>query len=311
VNLIFPLFDGCFKCFGALTLTSLCYVEVSMRRSPRNVKIAFSHAGLTHYGGILFLSEFSRMLQLRRFLTRHLRYPRRNHDYELSQIILSLVYPIILGLDRLETASLLRSNGTFQYLTGLPSYPSPQSLRRFLLQAAPDFREQLQRVNDYLLRHFIHRPDHRSRLILDMDSTIVTVFGHQEGAAMGYNPRYRGKRSYDPLLCLEANSSFLWDVELRRGDAGTWAGSEETFGLLFSLLSFRHSGASRAGRCRLRLRARVADAGSAFGPIRRGVARMTRSLKQALKGLSYEPMNPRWEIAEFEHHPQDWHGVVS
>src|SRR2546427_11193558 len=75
-----------------------------MRRSPRNVKIAFSHAGLTHYGGIFFFNEFSRMLQLRRFLTRHLRYPRRNHDYQLSQMILSLVYPIILGLDRLETA---------------------------------------------------------------------------------------------------------------------------------------------------------------------------------------------------------------
>ena len=113
-----------------------------MRRSPRNVKIAFSHAGLTHYGGILFFNEFSRMLQLRRFLTRRL---RRNHDYQLSQMILSLVYPIILGLDRLETASLLRSNGTFQYLTGLPTYPTPQSLRRFLLQAAPDFREQRRR----------------------------------------------------------------------------------------------------------------------------------------------------------------------
>ena len=163
---------------------TVCYVEVRMRRSPRNVKIAFSHAGLTHYGGILFLSEFGRMLQLRRFLTRHLRYPRRNQDYQLSQMILSLVYPIILGLDRLETASLLRSNGTFQYLTGLPCYPSPQSLRRFLLQAGPDFREQLHRVNDHLLQHFIHRPDHRSRLILDLDSTVVTVFGHQEGAAV-------------------------------------------------------------------------------------------------------------------------------
>jgi hypothetical protein len=153
-----------------------------VRYSPRNIEIAFGHAGLTHYGGILFFNQFVRMLQLRRFLTRHLRYPRRNHDYKLSQMILSLVYPIILGLDRLETVSLLRSNGTFQYLTGLPSYPSPQTLRRFLWQAAPDFREQLHRVNDYLLQHFIHRPDHRSRLILDLDSTVVTVFGHQEGA---------------------------------------------------------------------------------------------------------------------------------
>ena len=38
------------------------------------------------------------------------------------KMILSLLSPIILGLDRLETASLLGSAVTFQYLTGLPSY---------------------------------------------------------------------------------------------------------------------------------------------------------------------------------------------
>jgi hypothetical protein len=37
-------------------------------------------------------------------------------------------------------------------LTGLPGYPHPESLRRFLLQAEPDFREELHRVNDYLLQ---------------------------------------------------------------------------------------------------------------------------------------------------------------
>jgi len=165
------------------------------------VEIAFSHGGLTHYGGILFFNEFTRVLQFRRFLSRHLLYPRRNQRYTLSQMIMALVYPVILGLDRLETASFLRSNGTFQYLTGLQSYPDPQSLRRFLLQAAPEFREQLHRLNDQLLRQFIHLPDHRSRLILDLDSTVVTVFGRQEGAAVGYNPRYRGKRSYDMTHC--------------------------------------------------------------------------------------------------------------
>jgi len=64
------------------------------------------------------------------------------------------------------------------------------------LGAPPKFREQLHRVNDRLLQEFIHRPKHRSRLILDLDSTVLTVFGHQEGTAVGYNPRYRGKRSY-------------------------------------------------------------------------------------------------------------------
>jgi hypothetical protein len=83
------------------------------------------------------------------------------------------------------------------------------------------------------LQEFIHRPEHRSRLILDLDSTVVTVFGRQEGAEVGYNPRYRGKRSYDPLLCLESNSSFLWETELRSGDAGTWAGSTELLASCF------------------------------------------------------------------------------
>jgi hypothetical protein len=71
-----------------------------------------------------------------------------------------------------------------------------------------------------VLQGFIHRPESRSRLIFDLDSTVVTVFGKQDGAEVGYNPRYRGKRSYNPLLCLEANSSFLWDAELRFGNAG-------------------------------------------------------------------------------------------
>ena len=220
-------------------------------------------------------------------------------------MLLALVYPIVLGLDRIETASLLRSDGTFQYLTGLQSFPDPQTLRRFLLNAPPHLREQLHHANDRLLQRFIHLPEHRSRLLFDLDSTVVTSFGHQEGAEVGYNPRYRGKRSYDPLLCVEAHSSFLWDVELRRGDAGSWAGGEDWLACCFL------SSPSDIREFRAR-----ADAGFGYGPVLdmletrfaqySVVARMVPSLKRALKGLRYQGMNPRWEIAEFEHRPQDW-----
>ena len=277
-----------------------------MRRSPRNLELTCDHAGLTHFGGTYFLHEFIRVLHLRDFLARHLTYPRRNSDYSLSQMLLALIYPIILGLDRIETTSLLRSNGTFQHVTGLPSFPDPQTLRRFLLNAPAHLREQLHRVNDRLLERFIHLPEHRSRLIFDLDSTVLTLFGHQEGAEVGYNPRYRGKRSYDPLLCLEASSSFLWDVELRHGDAGTWAGSEELLACCFL------SSPSDIREFRAR-----ADAGFGYGPVLEMlearptaqyavVARMVPSLKRELGGLRYEPMNPRWEVAEFEHRPHGW-----
>jgi hypothetical protein len=276
-----------------------------MRRSPRNLRIACDHRGLTHFGGVYFFHEFLQLLQLRDFLARHLSYPRRNHRYSLSQMILALVYPLVLGLDRLETASFLRSNGTFQYLTGLPSFPDPQTLRRFLLHAPDSFWEQLHRVNDRLLQHFIHLPDHRSRLIFDLDSSVVTVFGRQENAEVGYNPRYRGKRSYNPLLCIEANSTYLWDTELRAGNAGTWEGSLELLDTCFANVppDIRE----------LRVRA---DAGFGFNPVFEGlevrpaqyaiVARLTQAFKRLLPGLPYESVNRQWEMAEFEHRLHGW-----
>jgi Transposase DDE domain group 1 len=134
---------------------------------------------LTRFGGVYFFHEFQQVLQIRRFLTQNLDYPKHNQRYSLSRMIVALVYPLILGLDRLETASLLRSNGIFRYLTGLPSFPDPQTLRRFLLQARGSFLRQMHRVNDRLLQNFIHMPDHRPRLIFDLDSSVVTVFGRQ------------------------------------------------------------------------------------------------------------------------------------
>jgi len=90
-----------------------------------------------------------------------------------------------------------------------------------------------------------------------------------------------------------------------RCDAGTWAGSEELLARCF------HSAPSDIRELRVR-----ADAGFGYGPVLEilearlaqyaVVARMIPSLKHALKGLRYEQMNPRWEIAEFEHHPHDW-----
>ena len=278
---------------------------MGLRRSPRNLRIACDHRGLTHFGGVYFFHEFLRVLQLRRFLTQNLDYQRRNQRYSLAQMILALIYPLVLGLDRLETASFLRSNGTFQYLTGLQSFPDPQTLRRFLIQAPDSFLKQLHRVNDRLLQSFIHLPEHRSRLILDLDSSVITVFGRQENAEVGYNPRYRGKRSYNPLLCIEANSSFLWDTELRPGNAGTWDGSVELMATCFVNLP----------RDIRELRVR-ADAGFGFNPVLEllearaaqyaVVARLTPAFKRLLPGLRYESVNQQWEMAEFEYRPHGW-----
>src|SRR5437870_1651186 len=168
-----------------------------MKYSPRNITVACDHKGLTHFGGVYFFHEFLRVLQLRHFLARQLRYRRQNHRYSVSQMILALVYPLVLGLDRLETASFLRSNGTFQYLTGLPSFPDPQTLRRFLLQAPVRSCPSAATVFNVELRPVISisttagravncaarsvRPCFRSRVLIEREKLEVLPFARHRG----------------------------------------------------------------------------------------------------------------------------------
>ncbi len=276
-----------------------------MNRSPRNVQIAFNRTGLTHYGGAFFFHEFLRVLQVRLLLARHLHWHRRNHRYSLSQMVLALMWPLVLGLDRIETASLLRFNGTFQFLTGLPGFPDPQTLRRFLLGAPASFAQQLGRANNRVLQFFTHLPNRRSRLILDLDSTVVTVFGRQEGAEVGYNPRYRGKRSYQPLLCLEANSAHLCGTQLRPGDIDPHSGTVELFRDCWSNLP--------AHIRELRVRADAGFYHDAFLSELENrdaqyavVAKVYPPLKRLLPGIAYHRINPVWEMGECWYGARPW-----
>jgi len=70
--------------------------------------------------------------------------------------------------------------------------PDSQMLRRFLGGAPADFRHPFHRSNDRLRRQFIHWLGHRSRLILELDSRVVTDFGLQGQAGTGYHPPYHG-----------------------------------------------------------------------------------------------------------------------
>src|SRR5271166_5905322 len=129
-------------------------------------------------------------------------------------MLLALLYPMVLGLERIETSQLLRQNGVFQYLTGLPSYPDATSLRRFLLRAAPKALPKLRALHDRFLHQFTVRLGPPTRVIFDVDSTVLVVYGKQEQARIGYNPIKRGRPSYHPLLCFEGQSR-----DLARGTA--------------------------------------------------------------------------------------------
>jgi hypothetical protein len=61
-------------------------------------------------------------------------------------------------------------------------------------------------------------PKGLSRIHLDIDSTVEPLFGSQEGAVPGYNPRYPGRPSYHPIIARIAENDAFVGAILRPGN---------------------------------------------------------------------------------------------
>ena len=60
------------------------------------------------------------------------------------------------------------------------------------------------------------------QVTLDTDTTVQTVYGRRKmGARKGYNPKHRGKRSYQPILTFLAETREYISGELRKGERPT------------------------------------------------------------------------------------------
>jgi hypothetical protein len=274
-------------------------------KGPRRLAISFGARSLTHYGGVYLLHRFLTRIGFKNALASDLRLIQRNNRYSVGEMLLALWYPILLGLDRIETTQLLRQNGVFQYLTGLPSYPDATSLRRFLLRVAPTILPKLRALHDRFLGRFTVHQGVPARLIFDLDSTVLVVYGKQEQARIGYNPIKRGRPSYHPLLCFEGQSRDFWHGELRPGDVHTASGAIDLLRACFakipkdvrSIIVRADKGFYDRGLVDW-LQAR--KAGFVI------VARLTGPIKRRLAHLRYTEPSRGVEVAEFRYQPTRW-----
>lgn len=275
------------------------------RTGSKNVRVSFTAGQLTHFGGIYLLHSFLQQLQLRTFLSRQLRMVERNNHFSVTERLLALLYPMILGLDKIELVALLNTNGVFQYLTGLPRIPNPTTLRRFLVNNATKLLPKLHAVHNLLRRHFLIFPVPHSSYWLDFDSTARTLYGNQEGAVKGYNPHHPGKKSYHPLICTEAHFQDCLGGELRYGNVHTAEGVDMMLDRVLTLIP------PTARTIRVR-----ADAGFYDGDFVAKlcdnqveyavVAHLTAPLKQRVPSLRYSKINQTLSTAEFRYQPHDW-----
>jgi hypothetical protein len=279
----------------------------TMRKGLQTLKFSFDAESLTHFGGLFLIQRFCNQLCLRRRLARILR-PRPNwSDYHPADLTLAFLYLLIAGLPRVSKTEILQYNGLFLSLVGLKKFPDPTALRRYLRRLSPQAVRQLARLHDQMRAQLFDLPQPRTSLTFHLDSVVLTLYGKQQGARLGYNPRKKGRPSYHPLLCFEAHGQEFWHGSLRPGDTAANTGARALVRRCLQKVP------ANIARRRIRL---LADAGFFSG-------RLVDDLDQAgygyiivcSKAKSYLPLAERagfkefsfgWAVAEFRFKPQRW-----
>ena len=276
-----------------------------MPKGLRNLQVSFGETHLTHYGGMFLIQWFCKKLNLKWMLQNHVRFHQRNNRYTAGELLLALLHTTIAGLGRLNSTRILQYNGSFQAIVGLKSFPNATTLRRFLLRLTPQALKQILSVHDRLRQKMLSYPQVPSGVILDFDTTILTVYGRLEEARKGYNPYKPGRLSYHPLVCFEVHTQDCLHEKFRPGGEPTGIEKkkfiEEALAKLpSSIYRIRIRGDSKWYDREILPLLDEKKVGYAI------VARVSQPIQRILGGLRYHEFRKDWEAAEFKYQPHQY-----
>ena len=275
-----------------------------MPKALRTLRLSFCETHLTHFGGMVLWQRFCNRLGLRRLLQQSLRMSQPNADYHPSDLILALLYAVMAGLRRINKTEIRPSNGTFLSLPGLPPFPDPSTLGRFLKRMSPRSVRQLVSLPDPWRAQLFPLPRRRTTLRFDLDSVVLTVYGKQQFARVGYNPKKHSRRSYQPLICFEAHWQEFWQGSLRPGHVVT------ATGVVALVQRCLHKVPSSSGGSRVRVRAdsgcfgkRLVEFLDTRGCGYTVVAKQYSPLQRSAHNCEFQKLGAGWEVGQFRYQP--------
>lgn len=189
-----------------------------MAKGIKNIYFSFGDNELTHYGGFFLIHAFCKKIKLNQNLQTYVKFGQKHQKYQTAEFILLLLYTIILGVGRIENIRFLQINGVFKRTIGLNKLPNTTAIRRFLYRLTPIGIRQIVKVHHIIQKKIFLTLHTKTSVTYDIDGTVLTVYGHQQRAKVGYNPKKRGKKSYCLMLCFESNREF-WYGSLKSGNA--------------------------------------------------------------------------------------------
>ena len=183
-----------------------------------NFELRFTDKEITPWGGMALMKRMLDHLGFEQALKQAgLPAPGSNRGYAPEQLITQFMLSVWCGANRFEHGEVTRHDAVLQRIFGFARMANFKATMRLFLRFTPGSNEG---VMDHLYR-WLFGNIAIDGLTLDLDSTVMTRYGCQQGAAKGYNPAKRGRLSHHPLMAFVAQTQMVANCWLRPGNAGT------------------------------------------------------------------------------------------
>jgi hypothetical protein len=194
--------------------------RVPQRQTSRILPQIFDLENATSLGGLNHLARFVKGLGLDRRLADRFRWAKASWaHWRLDRVLRVMLDASFAGIERLYHFEDLETEPLLCAQHGVDRLPDLKTLYRDLRRFEdPELLDSLQGV---LREITIDALADQNRIVLEFDSTVETLYGCQEGAERGPNPKKPGRVSYHPLLVRDRISDLIVHHVLRPGSAGT------------------------------------------------------------------------------------------
>lgn len=182
------------------------------------MELRFTDKEITPWGGMALMKRMLDAMGLEGVLSGlGLPQPQSNRGYAPVQLMMQFMLSVWCGANRFEHGEVTRQDGVLQNLFGWRRMANFKAVMR-LFNKFDQATNQRAFTAWYAWFFAQLKID---RLTLDLDSTVMTRHGQQQGARRGYNPQKPGRASHHPLMAFVADTQMVANLWLRPGNTGS------------------------------------------------------------------------------------------
>ena len=187
-------------------------------------KIEFKAKNLTSNAGLFLMLENTKNNGIFEMIENDLAFESASINKIKMNHIKTMLCGHFIGIDKLERLKLLKNDPLVREFD--ISVKEPETVSRFLSNFSFKTTQMFREINFKVFKKLLSKSGLTS-ITIDIDSSVINVEGHQEGATKGYNPKKLGNRCYNVqfAFCDELKAYVTGFV--RSGNAYTANGAAE------------------------------------------------------------------------------------